>query len=174
MIRTLQLCHPWWKICHGHDCRVPNLIDPFIDLNLTRPACIGHGKGPGWELWAHEGNLHQCPRVSSKHLDTRCSSPGWLWSLLIFGLARQLGDAYYVIKNQSPFSQHNSTVFNLFDSKWRVRIEAAMIYTTANKNYHKESYHVRGGKKIIKETHLIFTKPISYWCWMMLVLFAFV
>ena len=77
-----------------------------------------------------------------------------------------LGDAYCEIKNRSLVSQHNST-FSLVSSNWWVRIEAAMIYTTANKNYHKESYHVRGGKKVIKETHLMFINRKS---WLMLVL----
>lgn len=33
--------------------------------------------------------------------------------------------------------------------------QGAMVYTTAAMNYHKELYHVRGGKKAIRETRLV-------------------
>lgn len=33
--------------------------------------------------------------------------------------------------------------------------QGAMVYTTTAMNYHKELYHVRGGKKAIRETRLV-------------------
>jgi hypothetical protein len=113
-----QLAARWWAECCSCATLGENQLWPWLTFSSIYhvfsslcPACIGHGKGPGSELWTHEGNLHQCPLVSSKHLGTRCTSPGWLWSFLIFGLARRC-----ILCNQNPIAIF-PTQFNFY-SAW--------------------------------------------------------
>ena len=165
MDRMLQLCHPWWT-SRGRDWAVHQ----FINLHIYQSLIYCHIYGTlcsfcfhrSWKgIWTRTTNSwRKSSSVSTRQLQT-LGHKVYQFCLTLKSLDFWLGDADCEIKSRSLVSQHNSTC-SLVSSNWWVRIEAAMIYTTANKNYHKESYHVRGGKKVIKDTHLMFINRKSW------------